>query len=100
MKWSQKNLFGNDVHFASDRDQDHAINDFALLISCNHTIMTIGSFGYMAAYLTNGETVYFATLIYKAYNNYFHMETAFPPYWIGVKANGSIVRAGTGPDLT
>ena len=33
--------------------------DMAVLISCNHTIITIGSFGWWSAYLANGHTVYF-----------------------------------------
>jgi galactoside 2-L-fucosyltransferase 1/2 len=34
--------------------------DVAVLISCNHTIVTMGSFGWWIAYLANGHTVYFS----------------------------------------
>jgi hypothetical protein len=34
--------------------------DFALLIQCNHTIMTIGTYGFWAACLAGGDTVYLA----------------------------------------
>jgi galactoside 2-L-fucosyltransferase 1/2 len=34
--------------------------DVAVLTSCNHTITTMGSFGWWMAYLANGHTVYFS----------------------------------------
>jgi galactoside 2-L-fucosyltransferase 1/2 len=33
--------------------------DFTLLTKCNHTIVTIGTFGWWAGYLTRGRVVYF-----------------------------------------
>ena len=33
--------------------------DFTILIRCNHSIVTVGTFGWWAAYLTQGEAVYF-----------------------------------------
>jgi galactoside 2-L-fucosyltransferase 1/2 len=35
-----------------------AIQDMAILASCNHTIITMGSFGWWSAYLAGGVTVY------------------------------------------
>nr|XP_045582857.1 galactoside alpha-(1,2)-fucosyltransferase 2-like isoform X2 [Procambarus clarkii] len=34
------------------------IMDLAILTSCNHSIVTMGSFGFWSAYLTGGEVVY------------------------------------------
>ena len=38
----------------------NAGQDLALLASCNHTVMTTGTYGWWAAWLANGITVYYA----------------------------------------
>ena len=37
----------------------HNVIDMALLASCNHSIITAGTYGWWAAYLAGGKTVYF-----------------------------------------
>ncbi|CAI9596666.1 unnamed protein product [Staurois parvus] len=60
MNWCIQNVNNSlgDVHFAGDGKVHSPAHDFALLAHCNHTIMTIGTFGYWAAYLVGGETIY------------------------------------------
>ncbi|KAK7074847.1 Glycosyl transferase 11 [Halocaridina rubra] len=41
--------------------------DMALLSSCNHSIITMGSFSFWAGYLTGGEVVYPDVLTIKEY---------------------------------
>jgi len=43
------------VHTAVGPD----VQDLAILSVCNHTIMTVGSFGWWAAWLSNGITIYY-----------------------------------------
>lgn len=43
------------VHTARGPD----VQDLAILTACNHTIITVGSFGWWAAWLSNGMTVYY-----------------------------------------
>jgi len=43
------------VHTALGPD----VQDLAILAACNHTIVTVGSFGWWAAWLCNGITVYY-----------------------------------------
>ncbi|XP_075047210.1 galactoside alpha-(1,2)-fucosyltransferase 2-like isoform X2 [Mixophyes fleayi] len=56
MDWCKNNIDNSlgDVHFAGDGQEGSPARDFALLVHCNHTIMTIGTFGYWAAYLVGG----------------------------------------------
>ncbi|XP_070623022.1 galactoside alpha-(1,2)-fucosyltransferase 2 isoform X2 [Erythrolamprus reginae] len=57
MEWCKKNIDASrgDVHFAEDGKETSPGKDFALLSHCNHTIMTIGTFGIWAGYLAARE---------------------------------------------
>ena len=68
MAWGRKNLEGTkDLHFLGvgqnvDNEtkqeaeyQDDAAYDFALLVSCNHTIVTRGTYSMWIALLAGGE---------------------------------------------
>ncbi|KAM9299063.1 galactoside alpha-(1,2)-fucosyltransferase 2-like [Gastrophryne carolinensis] len=91
MDWCKQNIDTSlsDVHFAGDGKEGSPARDFALLAHCNHTIMTIGTFGYWAAYLVGGETIYLTnfTLPSSPYLKIFKYEAAFLPEWIGIPAN-------------
>ena len=62
--------------------------DLAVLSRCNHTIMTVGTFGWWAAWLASGQVVYYAnfprpnsplaTEFSKSKADY------FPPNWVGL----------------
>ncbi|XP_077346489.1 galactoside alpha-(1,2)-fucosyltransferase 2-like [Lithobates pipiens] len=91
MDWCKQNINTSlgDVHFAGDGKEGSPARDFALLAHCNHTIMTIGTFGYWAAYLAGGETIYLTnfTLPDSPYLKIFKYEAAFLPEWIGIPAD-------------
>ncbi|XP_007654621.2 galactoside alpha-(1,2)-fucosyltransferase 2-like [Ornithorhynchus anatinus] len=91
MQWCRDNINVSlgDVVFAGDGIEGHPASDFALLVQCNHTVMTIGTFGIWAAYLTGGETVYLAnyTLPDSPFLKIFKPEAAFLPEWIGIAAD-------------
>ena len=63
-----------------------AAMDMCILSLCNHTIMSIGSYGWWGGYLAGGTTIYFAghprprTFISKI----FRKEDYYPPTWIGM----------------
>ena len=56
MQWSMRNFPSRNALFIVSGDR--AV-DFGVLSRCDHTIMTVGSFGWWAAWLVNGTTVYF-----------------------------------------
>ncbi|XP_058901364.1 galactoside alpha-(1,2)-fucosyltransferase 2 isoform X1 [Kogia breviceps] len=91
MAWCRENIEASrgDVVFAGNGIEGSPAKDFALLTQCNHTIMTIGTFGIWAAYLAGGETVYLAnyTLPDSPFLKVFKPEAAFLPEWIGIAAD-------------
>nr|XP_034992636.1 galactoside 2-alpha-L-fucosyltransferase 2-like [Zootoca vivipara] len=91
MKWCKKNINASrgDVYFSGDGRESSPGRDFALLAHCNHTIMTIGTFGFWAGYLAGGETVYLAnyTLPDSPFLKHFKSSAAFLPEWIGIPAD-------------
>ncbi|XDB60246.1 hypothetical protein ABFV05_013862 [Capra hircus] len=91
MEWCRENIDTSrgDVIFAGDGQEGAPHKDFALLTQCNHTIMTIGTFGFWAAYLAGGDTVYLAnfTLPDSSFLKIFKPEAAFLPEWVGINAD-------------
>ncbi|KAM8927006.1 galactoside alpha-(1,2)-fucosyltransferase 2-like [Pelodytes ibericus] len=91
MDWCKENINNSlgDVHFAGDGKEGSPGRDFALLAHCNHTIMTIGTFGYWAGYLVRGETIFLSnyTLPDSPFLKLFKYEAAFLPEWIGIPAD-------------
>ncbi|XP_078507081.1 galactoside alpha-(1,2)-fucosyltransferase 2-like [Lissotriton helveticus] len=95
MQWCKENIDASkgDVYFLDDGIESTSGKDFALLAHCNHTIMTIGTFGYWAGYLAGGETVYLTnfTLPESPFLSVFHYEAAFLPHWVGIPADLSVL---------
>ena len=57
-KWVQKHVDtkNSDIHLINTGSAE---SDMALLSQCDHSIMTVGTFGWWASYLTRGEVVYY-----------------------------------------
>jgi len=60
--------------------------DLAILSSCNHTIMTVGTYGWWAGYLAGGITIYYRNFPSRGSElwQWFSREDHFPPDWIGL----------------
>ena len=60
--------------------------DLALLAHCNHSIITVGSFGWWAAWLAAGETVYFRDFprAGSSLRDSFRMSDYYLPQWIAM----------------
>ncbi|XP_054444498.1 galactoside 2-alpha-L-fucosyltransferase SEC1-like [Pteronotus mesoamericanus] len=91
MTWCRQNINSSlrDVVFAGNGLQGSPAKDFALLTQCNHTVMTVGTFGVWAAYLAGGDTVYLAnfTLPDSHFRMIFKPQAAFLPEWVGIAAD-------------
>ena len=63
-----------------------AEQDLTLLASCDHTIMTTGTYGWWASWLANGTTVYYNILARRGTEVWRRSRVAdhFPPTWIGM----------------
>ncbi|XP_043914952.1 galactoside alpha-(1,2)-fucosyltransferase 2-like [Protopterus annectens] len=91
MDWCKDNINASmgDVHFLDAGDELSPGKDLSILAHCNHTVMTLGTFGFWAAYLAGGETVYLGnfTLPDSILRKEFRDESAFLPEWIGFQAD-------------
>uniref|UniRef100_A0A8C9PC32 L-Fucosyltransferase n=1 Tax=Spermophilus dauricus TaxID=99837 RepID=A0A8C9PC32_SPEDA len=91
MAWCRQSIDSSrgDVVFAGNGLQGSPAKDFALLTQCNHSIITVGTFGIWAAYLTGGDTVYLAnfTLPNSPFHMVFKPQAAFLPEWVGIAAD-------------
>lgn len=56
--WSEKHLRDLDRNVVFIRSGDPMI-DLAILASCDHSIISVGTFGWWGAWLANGTTVYY-----------------------------------------
>ena len=81
--WAKQHIKAYDVHFVEDQG---STMDLALLTHCNHTVITVGSYGWWAGWLAGGDVVYYkdwpapGTEIGSSYKH----EDYFPPYWKGI----------------
>ncbi|KAL1769572.1 GDP-L-fucose:beta-D-galactoside 2-alpha-1-fucosyltransferase [Sigmodon hispidus] len=91
MSWCKENIDASrgDVVFAGNGIEGSPAKDFALLTQCNHTIMTVGTFGIWAAYLTGGDTVYLANFTQPSspFRIVFKPQAAYLPNWVGIPAD-------------
>ncbi|GAB6022959.1 fucosyltransferase 1 (galactoside 2-alpha-L-fucosyltransferase, H blood group) [Chamberlinius hualienensis] len=91
MPWCREHISNalGDVHYVGNNDQLRPIDDLAILSKCNHTIFSIGSFGYWAGFLAGGQTIYLSnyTLPDSPLNNHLHFESVFWPHWESIDAN-------------
>ncbi|XP_050405717.1 galactoside alpha-(1,2)-fucosyltransferase 2-like [Patella vulgata] len=58
--------------------------DFGVLMSCDHSIVSSGSFGWWTGYLTKGTTIYFRGYPGPEKMYKFHLDDYYPPHWIGL----------------
>ena len=60
--------------------------DLALLSQCNHTIMTVGTFGWWGGWLAGGDVVYYKQPIKpgSVLAENFNSDDFYPPHWIGM----------------
>ncbi|ERE69697.1 galactoside 2-alpha-L-fucosyltransferase 3-like protein [Cricetulus griseus] len=91
MAWCKENINASrgDVVFAGNGIQGSPARDMSLLLQCNHTIITVGTFGIWAAYLTGGDTVYLANFTQPSspFNMIFKPQAAYLPNWVGIAAD-------------
>ncbi|XP_004451203.2 galactoside alpha-(1,2)-fucosyltransferase 2-like isoform X1 [Dasypus novemcinctus] len=91
MAWCRENIDASrgDVAFAGSGRQGSPARDLALLTQCNHTVLTIGTFGFWAAYLAGGDAVYLANFTPPGspFHRVFKPEAAFLPGWVGIAAD-------------
>ncbi|XP_052070475.1 galactoside alpha-(1,2)-fucosyltransferase 2-like isoform X2 [Mytilus californianus] len=84
MAWSKNNMPSHvPVEFISLGKREF---DMATAVACDHTIMTIGTFGWWIGYLTGGEVVYVKDAAKKGsrFERILNFEDHFYPQWVGL----------------
>lgn len=82
LKWCKENMKDEDIVFIPPGNSPEM--DIAILTNCNHTVVTVGSYGWWTAWLINGKTIY-----YKGFPTpnsqlakLFNAEDYYFPQWI------------------
>jgi len=91
MKWCHSNLpaaadIGPNVNIVFSENRSPEV-DLAILAQCSHTIMSVGSFGWWAAWLANGTTIYYGDWPRPFSKLEYHVnrEDYFPKRWIPMR---------------
>ncbi|KAK3091494.1 hypothetical protein FSP39_020254 [Pinctada imbricata] len=63
-----------------------SVTDLAMLASCNHSIITVGTFSWWSGWLTGGQVIYYkkAALPGSKYEAFLNEGTFYPPKWIAI----------------
>ena len=87
MVWT-KNVFRNSRNINVELVHDTTEVDLAVLASCNHSIITVGTFGWWAGFLTGGQVIHYkhqareGTILRKGFSR--SMDDYFLPHWISI----------------
>lgn len=86
MVWCRSNIVSatHPIEFSSGNNEPTV--DLAILASCNHTIVTVGTFGWWAGFLAGGITIYYKNFPANGSETaaVFRAEDFFHPTWIGL----------------
>ncbi|XP_013382346.2 galactoside 2-alpha-L-fucosyltransferase 2 [Lingula anatina] len=85
MSWCRKNLILKNVVFL-DKVRKAESMDLALLVYCNHTILTTGPLGWWGAWMNRGQAVYYKD--WPLHGSVLHKQVEvgdyYLPHWIGM----------------
>ena len=79
-KWAMRNIIAKDIIYSKARDD---LLELILLTLCDHTIMSVGTYSWWAAYLAGGEVVYYPnhTVPHTGVARFFNESQYFLPQW-------------------
>lgn len=91
VKWCHDNLpaaadIGVNIDMVFSENKSPEV-DLAILANCHHVIMSVGSFGWWAAWLANGTTIYYADWPrpYSKLEYHVNKDDYFPKHWIPMR---------------
>ena len=72
---------GNDIYVVPQMVGE---KHFAVLASCNHHVLSVGTYGWWAAWMAGGTTIYYGDPVPKSFRfwNEFTSKDFFPKHWI------------------
>ncbi len=86
LSWVEQNLMVNRTDIVKMNNNSPPV-DMAILSLCNHTLMSIGTFGWWAAWLAGGDVVYYSGHPRPGsdLDKRFCAEDHYPRHWIGMQ---------------
>jgi len=91
IEWCHNSLptaadIGSNVNIVFSENRSPKV-DLAILAQCKHTIISVGSFGWWAAWLANGTTIYYADWPRPFSKLEYHVnkDDYFPKHWIPMR---------------
>ena len=84
MKWVKEKIKTN-LSMELIIKRNSPVVDMAIISLCNHSIITVGTFGWWAGYLTGGTVVYYGDPYDEKdpyWSRVFKKSDYFPPHWI------------------
>jgi galactoside 2-L-fucosyltransferase 1/2 len=86
IQWCQENIGSEKNSVVFSRWLDLPSHDLCLLSKCNHTILSVGTFGWWGAWLANGDATYYKDfpLPRSSIDKYFKKSDYYLPNWIAV----------------
>ena len=99
VKWCRENIniTRGDVYFVADGvSHSSPQQDLGVRAPCNHTIMTIGTFGFWPGYLAGGDVIYLDKYVLpnSPFLKVFRYDAFYLPNWKGIPADLSPLKNG------
>ncbi len=87
MDWVKKYLLPKRHDVVMTKKVNSAPLDMAILSLCNHTLMSVGTYGWWSAWLAGGDVVYYKDITVpgsRAWKGY-GVQDYFPEHWVGME---------------
>ena len=88
MAWVEKYLIPKRHDIVMTKKSNSAPLDMAILSLCNHTLMSVGTFGWWSAWLAGGDVVYYQKIAVpgsNAWKAHRFLQDHFPEHWIAME---------------
>ncbi len=85
--WMDKYLLPRRNDVVKTKKANSAPLDMAILSLCNHTLMSVGTYGWWSAWLAGGDVVYYTDIAVpgsRAWKEY-RAQDYFPEHWLGME---------------
>ena len=82
--WCKVNLNMKDAFLTGESGKKTSMEDFSIAISCNHTIMSVGTYSWWVGFLTGGDVVYAKNFAAGNWIKWYRPKEHFPPNWLGM----------------
>lgn len=85
-EWTEDNIASDKSLVVFSNWKDLPSHDMCLLSKCNHTIMSVGTFGWWGGWLAGGDVTYYKDFprSHSSIDKYFKKSDFYLPHWIAI----------------